>query len=265
MLVAVLFSAISIGSPQPAHAATYTVKFSGVVTCSSSSYPVQGIWVQNYDGSDGWASWWAFPGRTNAAKYSITVTANRPDPKIRLDVGCGRNSNGSWKKTILTPDFRTRNGYTETRACNAGATNRSRSCTPAPLGQTRGYNGFDAGYCTWGAAAKWKAFTGSYPNLSGNAYKWYQSARDRGFRTSSVPQPMSIFVKGAVSNANPGHVGWVTNVRKSGSTIYFDTIEMNGGSGGSTYPWKTTEFNRFAAKTRTWTASSDYRFIVAPT
>ena len=255
-----------VGLAGPASAASYNVTFSGVVSCSTSSNAVQGVWVQNYDGSDGWASWTAFPERLYAATYSITVTSSRPDPNVRLDVGCGRNEDGSWKKTVLTPDFRTRHGYTETRKCDDTAANRSRACTPAPLGQTRSTNPGYAGYCTWGAAKKWKDYTGSYPNLSGDAYLWYQSARDRGFRTSSVPQPRSIFVKGAVTGTSPGHVGWVIKVRISGSTVYFDTIEMNGGSGGTAAnDWQTSEFNAFANKTRTWTASSDYRFIVAPT
>lgn len=261
LALAVVISVLA--APAPASAATYKVEFSGVVICDSSSWPVKGVWVQNANGSDGFARWWAMPGKSNAAKYSISLTASRPDPSIRLDVGCGGGT-ASWKKTLLTPDFRTRHGYTENRSCTTASANRSRACTPAPKGPTASGSLGDAGYCTDGAYRKFKAFTGYWPAIGGHANQMDDRAQ-ADFFVSSVPHAKSIVV---FNSAAPplGHVGWVTKVYKLGSTVKFDYIDMNGGSGGTVANrYHTSLFDIFDTKTGVTWNPSDQRFIVAPT
>lgn len=250
--------------PAPAHAA-YTVGFSGTVVCDWSSDAVQGVWVQNADGSDGWATWWAYPGRTNAARYSITVTSSRPDPAIRLDIGCGRNASGGWRRTLLTPDFRTRSGFTENRRCigTQAAADRARVCTPAPNPSTLSYNQGASGYCTWGAIQKWRSWVGSYPNIVGNANQMDDDARRKGFYVSSVPHVGSMVVWN--DGSTYGHVAWVIAVRKSGSTVLFDSVDMNVGSWVDRSKAITTGFGKYTTRTNlTWNPSVQ-AFIVAPT
>lgn len=268
-MTAVCFALLGITGidVKPAAAATYSVTFSGVVICSSSAWGVQGVWVQNANGSDDFARWWAFPGKPNAAKYSITVTANRPDPAIRLDVGCGGDGQ-TWRKTLRTPDFRTRNGYTENRRCDVVAANGSRSCVPSPRGQSLSYNYYGPnrigyGYCTDGALRKWHGYTGYWPYLSGNAGQMDDNLR--GHHKSSVPMAASIVVFD--TNANPGHVGWVTKVYKNANEkVVFDYVDMNGGSGGSAAnDWRTNEWNQLHSNTgRLWEPGKQ-SFILAPT
>lgn len=256
--------ATMIAGPVPtAQAASYTVSFSGVVVCDWGSDAVQGVWVSNADGTSKWASWWRFPNRSNAAFYYVTVTATRTDPSIRLDIGCG-GTTSSWRRTLLTPNFRTGNGYTENRRCigTQTAANRAVVCKPSPQPTTLSYNQGYPGYCTWGAYEKWKAWTGSYPNIGGNAIAMDDNARAKGYYVSSVPHAGSMVV---FNTGTYGHVGWVTKVYRSGSTVVFDFVDMNGGS-----YWidknaaKTNLFGKWDTKTgKVWDPTIQ-SFIVAP-
>lgn len=263
----VVVSAVAVTYAPPAVAASYNVVFSGTVVCDSSSDGVQGVWVHSNDGSDGFATWWAYPGRLNAARYSISVTSSRPDPAVRLDIGCGGTTK-AWRRNLKTPDFRTRNGYTENRRCTGShtAANNALVCTPSPQARSVSSNQGDYGYCTYGAYLKWREWTGrsDYPDISGNAKQMDDNARAKGFYVSSVPHVGSMVV---FNNADQwGHVGWVTAVRKSGSGVVFDYVDMNGG----TY-WidqstaKTEMFNRWGTKTNKVWDPAIQAFIVAPT
>ncbi|WP_146207217.1 CHAP domain-containing protein [Nocardioides silvaticus] len=242
---------------------TYSVSIKGTVVCDWSSDAVQGVWVENLDGGDKWASWWAFPGRSNAAYYSVTVTATRPDPVLRLDIGCGRTSSGGWRRTLLTPDFRTRNGYPENRRCigTQTAANRARVCKPSPT-RTLTYNTGIRGYCTWGALEKWRSFVGSYPNITGHAINMDNSAKANGFYVSSVPHIASMVVW---NTSGYGHVGWVTAVRKTNGRVYFDSFDMNVGSWVDQAAGITTGFNQYKSRTNIPWDTSVHAFIVAPT
>lgn len=248
----------------PAGAATYNVEFSGVVICDSGSWGVQGVWVENMNGSDGFARWWAFPGKQNAAKYRIAVQADRPDPTIRLDIGCGGDG-GNWKKTLLTPDFRTRHGFTENRKCDVSTANRARSCKPAPHGPTdENGPGGDRGYCTRGAYIQWERAVGYFPSIGGNASQMDDFAETKGFQVSSVPhvRGMVVFNTGA---GGLGHVGWVIDVYMSNGTVAFDYVDMNGGSGGTAAnEYRTSLWDTFDTKRgKAWNPSVQ-GFIVAP-
>lgn len=264
--VAATLGASIVGSP-PAYPASYSVSFSGTVVCDSSADGVQGVWVNNYDGSDGFAKWWAYPGKLNGARFSIKVTATRKDPKIRLDIGCGGTAS-RWRRTLLTPDFRTKNGFTENRRCvgTAKAANRAVVCKPSPQAKTTSANQGIEGYCTWGAYEKWKAWTGrgDYPDIGGHAKQMDDNAKAKGFYVGSVPHVGSMVVFNDAAYDPWGHVGWVTAVRLTDKKVYFDYIDMNGGT-----VWVdqangiTDKFNVFDQKTnRKW--ASTQAFIVAP-
>lgn len=247
--------ASAVWAAPPAAAATYTVTIKGVVSCSSTSKYVQGIWVENFNGGGKFASWWAFPGRKNVAKYSVSVTANRADPLLRLDIGCGGTTT-TWEKTLLTNDFRTRNGYVENRDCDVAQANRARACTPAPVGTKQSSNTKAPGYCTWGAVEKWKAYTGYYPNIPGDAKDMDTNAATKGFRVRSEPRPASMIVFNDTTRYTQwGHVGWVTDVSKdSQGRLVISYTDMNGSPG---------YFNKWANRTVLW--ESHQRFILAPT
>lgn len=253
-----------IAGPAPAaQAATYTVTFSGVVVCDWGSDAVQGIWVSNADGTSKWASWSRVPNRPNAALYWVTTTANRPDPSIRLDIGCGGTSS-AWRRTLLTPNFRTGNGYTENRRCvgTQNAANRAVVCNPSPQPTTVSYNQGIAGYCTWGAYEKWRQWTGSYPNIGGNAIAMDDNARLAGYYVSSVPHAGSMVV---FNTGTYGHVGWVTKVYMVNGAVKFDFTDMNGGN-----TWidqkaaKTNLFNQWSNKVGQGWDPNVQAFIVAP-
>lgn len=245
----------TVWAAPPASAATYTVTIKGVVSCNSTSKGVQGIWVQNFNGTSKWASWWAFPGRKNVAKYSVTLTATRTDPLLRLDIGCG-GTKSSWEKTLLTNDFRTRNGYIENRDCDVSKANRARACSPAPVGTKQSSNTKAWGWCTWGAVEKWKAFTGYYPNIPGDAKDMDTNAVNKGFRVRTEPRPASMIVFNDTSRYSQwGHIGWVTDVTKdSQGRLVIKYTDMNGSSG---------YFGKWANRTVLW--ESHQRFILAPT
>ncbi|MBS43255.1 MAG: hypothetical protein CMH83_08865 [Nocardioides sp.] len=249
----------------PASAAT-NVTIQGTVVCDGDA--VQGIWVENYNGSGNtgkWASWWAYPNRSNAAYYSVTLSSTTSTPKVRLDIGCG-GTRSSWRRTLLSPDFTTRTGYTENRRCIGShtAANRARVCTPSPRGATSSTNTADRGYCTWGAKEKWKAAVGSYPNLVGNAKNWDDDARSKGFYVSSVPHRLSMVVWN--TSDQYGHVGWVTKVyKKSDGKVYFDSIDMNTGSWVNQGQGTTTGFGKYQTRTGLAWNPSVQAFIVAPT
>jgi surface antigen len=185
------------------------------------------------------------PGKSNAAKYSISLAAEYPDPWVRLHVGCG-GSTSKWKKTLLTTHFRTRSGYTENRKCATTSANGSAACSPSTHGPSTSGSGGTPGSSIDGAYRKWKEFTGYWPKIGGNAAQMDDKATAAGFHVSSVPHAMSMVVFNSA-----GHVAWVTKVHKSGNTVKFDYTEMNRGK------WDTQTG-------RTWDPA-DQRFIVAPT
>ncbi|SEJ51988.1 CHAP domain-containing protein [Demequina mangrovi] len=244
-----------------ASAATYTVKFSGVVVCDSSSKAVTGVYVNNFHGSDGWASWTAYPGKKNAALYSFTTKASRSNPTIRLDIGCGGTTK-SWEKNLRTPNFTVKNGSVDNRRCRTASANKTIACYPAPAGPKTSSNWGYAGYCTWGAYSRWKSYTGYYPAIGGDARQMDDNAKAKGLYVSTVPHANSMVV---FNTGTFGHVGWVTKVYFSSGKVYFDYVDMNGGS-----TWVneadgiTNMFNKWSTKTKKAWNTANQAFIVAP-
>lgn len=81
-------------------------------------------------------------------------------------------------------------------------------------------NGYDYGWCTWGAANKRAAAGRPIPSNWGNAIGWRYNAAASGYATGSAPQA------GAIAYYNQlggwGHVGYVEAVYPDGSAKFTD-------------------------------------------
>lgn len=99
------------------------------------------------------------------------------------------------------------------------------------VGRTQAINPGTPGQCTWGAAEKWFAATGSYPAMRGDALQWTNTAAAAGYTVVDTPQERSlvVFQPGAAGAGIYGHVAWVDYVSGGGQTIH--VTEMNGLAG----------------------------------
>lgn len=97
-------------------------------------------------------------------------------------------------------------------------------------GQTTSTNTGIWDQCTWGAKEKFREYSGVYPNITGNARQWFDSARANGWTTVLDAQAYSIVVfQPGVHGADPtyGHVGWVDAVERRSDGLYVHVVEMN--------------------------------------
>lgn len=105
------------------------------------------------------------------------------------------------------------------------------------VGQKEARNSAVGGQCTWGAKEQWRASTGYYPYITGNAKDWAGSARAHGWSVVLDAQPRSIVVfQPGVQGADRtyGHVAWVTSTQRRSDGLYVTFTEMNGLAG----PWR---------------------------
>lgn len=256
--IAVCFGVTVGAGESPAAAASPAL--SGVVTCTNGMR-VQGVWVQSSAGGSKWAAWYPMPGRPTSAVFSTTLTFGPGSSNVELHVGCGRNADGSWWSTKLTPAIAVSGARTLNAVCDARSGGRSVSCSFPPSGPATSRNLGDSGYCTWGAYEQWRGATGYYPNIGGNAAAMDDNAAAKGFRVTDVPQARAMIV---FNRGTFGHVGWVTGIRRDGAgQLVIDYIDMNGGSWVDQAKGTTTDFNRFVARSTKWEPSVQ-RFILAP-
>lgn len=110
------------------------------------------------------------------------------------------------------------------------------------------------GYCTYGAQEKIRQAAGYYIGaLNGDAGRWADQARAARWTVVTSPQPRSVVVyPGGV-----GHVAWVDAVNGSTLTI----IDMNGGTGGMSYPYKTSKFGQWDTRQSQHRAGMQYILI----
>lgn len=97
-------------------------------------------------------------------------------------------------------------------------------------GQTTATNTGIWDQCTWGAKEKFREYSGVYPNITGNAKQWYDTARAAGWTTVLDAQAYSIVVfQPGVHGADPtyGHVGWVDALERRADGLYVHVVEMN--------------------------------------
>jgi len=222
-LVGTAAATIAVGFwAAPASAATISV--SGTVSCDGGN-AVVGVWIQSSGGGSGFAAWTRLPNRVNVASYSKTLSTALPT-NISLHVGCGGTSS-SWWGDNWTPNKAIGGSATLNARCSEGPGTAVRCAWPA-TGASRSYNGFAGGYCTWGAAEKWKQNTGAYPGWNGDAMYWDTNARSAGWTVVSTPRARAVVVmEPGATTSSVGHVAWVNSYRISGSTIYLNITDMN--------------------------------------
>lgn len=258
-LVFVIVAATLAVSP-PAGAAT-AMLVRGTVRCSSGQ-PAVGVWVQSSRDGSGFATTsWQFPNAGGYRYFQRTVSSSTSTSTISIHVGCG-GSPASWAKDLYSPNYTVgSSGRTINLACSSGAATHTVACKSAPKGPTVTYNMGAPGYCTWGAYDKWKASTGYYPKIGGDAIAMDDNALKNGFYVWGVPHVRSMVV---FNRGTYGHVGWVTSVYKnSKGQVAFDYWDMNGGTLIPGTDAKTTDFGRFVKRTgKVW--DSTQRFILAP-
>ena len=97
------------------------------------------------------------------------------------------------------------------------------------LGATRTWNAGVAGNCTWYANERFRAFTGTYPALSGDAGVWDTSAQSTGWMVLPAPATQSIVVfdPNVQGSGSVGHVAWVDYVQPRADGTYIHVWEMN--------------------------------------
>lgn len=221
LVIVVTLLGLEIAGPTAAEAATSSV--SGVVVCTTGN-PVVGVWVDSSAGGSGWAGWSRQPGAPHVAQYSRAIS---PGGSVSLHVGCGGEPS-RWRGDNWTPRIGVSGARILNATCNDGVGTGVRCSFPAS-GATRGSNWFSAGYCTWGAAVKFKQAVGGYPSWSGNAYQWATNAINAGWVVRPEPMPRSVFVFQPYQGTNSalGHVGWVDWVEYRSDGAYLHTTEMN--------------------------------------
>lgn len=125
---------------------------------------------------------------------------------------------------------------------NSAVTSRCGGSAPAPaapssgrkVGAKRATNPGISGYCTWGAADRWRQATGYYPALSGNAKDWAGSASRAGWTVVPDAQSRSIVVFQPGSRpgiGGYGHVGWVDQTQRRADGLWLHYVDMNGSAG----------------------------------
>jgi hypothetical protein len=84
-------------------------------------------------------------------------------------------------------------------------------------GRTKPTNTGGYGYCTWYAYDRFKAFSGVYPDLSGDAVDWDNAARAANWLvlTQPITQAIVVFERGYRARTppgvtSPGRTGWST-------------------------------------------------------
>ncbi|MEO6790573.1 MAG: CHAP domain-containing protein [Ornithinibacter sp.] len=131
-----------------------------------------------------------------------------------------KTSDGYWLADV---DINTGSNNPITPACSP-STSSSRA-----WGATRSYNAGVLGQCTDGAYRQFRAYSGVYPALNGNAKDWYASARATGWSTALDGQVNSIvvFQAGVQGAGSLGHVGWVDAVSTHTDGLYVHVVEFN--------------------------------------
>lgn len=243
--------------PGPAAAAASSITVQGTVRCQNGK-AVTGVWVESSTGGSRWATWKAMGSAANAT-YKATVSVTSTPTTIRLHVGCGGTAQ-SWWSTNLTPTIKITRSVVLNTFCREAA-GKAQRCVWPTKGSTRSTNPGYAGYCTWGAAEKFRQYTGYYPAVSGDAAKW--AASNGGFTVTSVPMAKSIVIFPATSTNSFGHVAWVDSVAVgTGGKVTLNITEMNYGPNFNPSTGKTDNFNKYT--TRTLEHTSSLRYLVAP-
>ncbi|WP_459722668.1 CHAP domain-containing protein [Actinophytocola sp. KF-1] len=251
MLLPAVLSLPLLAATEASAAVTYNVR--GTVTCPGG-YPVSGVYLHSSGGGSAFASWTAYPGASNIARFSKSFST-RLSTTIYFSVGCGRGSApGSWKTSNASPKVTVSSGsiYYTNAECNARGT-----CSYFPMEDNRPAAPStnvvkDRTQCTYRAGEFWKLMTKRYPNWGGNGGYWDDNAKAVGWSVRAWPRINSLFVKQPTSSNPAGHVGYVADVRVYNGALQMKIYDRN-------YDFRGSDRNG------TWIAwTSSMRFIVPP-
>jgi surface antigen len=138
---------------------------------------------------------------------------------------------------------------------------RCSSVAPPPVGRNRGvttnHNQGASGQCTWWADEEFHAFSGLWPDFTGNdnnnAMYWAANARAKGWTVVATPEvdSVAVFEPGMNGAGQYGHVAWVTRVSDGQITISEMDAYFNGGGPGK-------------VDVRTIVPASGVQYILAP-
>lgn len=252
-LASSLMLATALGIAPAAFAGTWTsFPIAGVVKCKDGS-AVSGVWVDSAMGGSAFASLMKFPDQS-AAKFQLMLTfysdGSTRASNVNLKVGCGYKpgTTDQWLTTSVTTRPVTVHAQGTSAAPDPVWLNVD--CTPGNLqcawpNVPPGWdskprtldNPFPGGWCTTGAAARWRDLLDVWPNWVGDGGAWGQAAANAGYTVESDGPRLGSFVSipygspaPPYSNSSAGHIVQVRDITVSGSTILMKVYEMHGGS-----------------------------------
>lgn len=166
--------------------------------------------------NSGFSGWLAMDGVVNGA------------------LAVGRNYSGRLEVFASNGQGKSMHRWQQTKGTNnwTGWVTFDTTSTPTvtrATGTKMGSNPFPQGQCTYGAAEKWKAATGYYLAVNGNARYWADSAKSKGWTVVNTPETRAIvvFQPGVQGAGSEGHVAWVDAVRVVNGQKVIDITEMN--------------------------------------
>jgi surface antigen len=253
VVAGLLVAAITVGLAPSASAGTYTAfPISGVVKCKDGT-AVSGVWVESTRGGSNFASLTRFPDGS-AAKFYLLLQIYSPETSrgsnVNLKVGCGYKpgTTNQWLTTNVTTRPVTVHSQSNSASpdpiwLNVNCTPNNLQCTwpNAPSGMysrpRTQPNPFPGGWCTTGAAERWRDLLDVWPSWNGDGGAWGANARNFGYTVESDIPRLGSFVsipKGSpappYSNDPSGHIVQVRDIAISGSTVSMTVYEMHGGS-----------------------------------
>jgi hypothetical protein len=231
VLSAVLITSVFVA---PAANASVTYNIRGSVYCNSGA--VVGVYMHSSGGGSDFASWTAFPGHSNIARYSRQFTTALPS-KIWLSVGCG-GTKQSWGSSNNTPQKSVSSATTVymNTTCNVSTKTCSFPAAPTNNGSTTTNPITDTHQCTYRASAYWKVMTGRYPawfvnGHLGDAGYWDDNAKTYHWSVWSFAAAGSLFVQQPWTDSSGrkhvGHVGFVADTRVYNGVLQTKIYDRN--------------------------------------
>jgi surface antigen len=143
---------------------------------------------------------------------------------------------------VAAVDIQTGAGKPVGSDCGAG-TPAADVSSGRTMGARRASNSGAPGQCTWGALQKWFENAGYYPDITGDAKDWVDSARAHGWTVVNGAQDRSIvvFTPGLPGVDVNGHSAWVNSVSQRPDGLWINITEMNNASYGGVGAWWTRD------------------------
>jgi surface antigen len=256
--IAAIALTAALAPATPASAAAATITVTGTINCLNG-HEVVGVWIESSAGGSIWADFTKVPGHPEAAVISKKVSIQGSSSEVSLAIGCGGTPKKWWSSNSTKP-LKVKAGTVVLNArCTEKAGSGQRCVLPPKGNSVSSTNPWAAykGWCTYGAAVKWREKVAYYPRFEGDAGKWAASASAHKWTVTSIPSPRSLVVFPGAAN----HVGYVDAVAIVKGVVKVTITDMNRGSDPD-HDFKTTGFNKFT--TGTCSADPSWRYILIP-